>query len=384
MEAGFFMDIRERSRLLGIDLDEKETVGIEKVLETSVSRLYFTDDLVLKVYQPEHSLIVGLDDPGIRADYLRREMTLGEEINRGKASIYKGVCRLRFGDDSEEEAWALVMDRFRDEQRMEAMLRDDQLRSDHVEDAIEAIIDFYQRQPALSEVYDSEMAQALQREIVPFLRNAFSFDFMTSQLGNVLNLSLVGRIVQKVDSFLEARQEELRRAAAVFKEEHGDTKITNMYIGNGRVGDENRVYILDALGFDLKPGAAYAFESGQSFPNEWRVNDLRSALAYFALYFDYYDPDNFSQWLEIINNKYRQMTEADLGLDEDPEFWFYLNYRAMVQAKVAAIEADQARQGGNENLFTEKKKEAATLTTKADGYLDMALEKAELDLVYSA
>ncbi|MFC1711311.1 hypothetical protein ACFLZ1_01860 [Patescibacteria group bacterium] len=361
---------------------------VEETITTSVSNLYFTEDHVYKTWLHHHGLIDDLEFFPVRVGYLEGEERKGKIINYGYVQqVYEGIVALKYDRDEggdvvgfeeielnalnprlqakELEDWdfALKMKRFPKERRMDKMLKAGTLKPQHIADAVHRIIDQYDRFSRLEEDY----AQALATDIDNIIADTFSFDYMQNVLGVILDRDKVGLIEVGTRTFLTEHKPDLQRALqdGSIKYSHGDTKILNIYVGDGEVGDKDKCYILDAI----------------SFKDEWCLNDLLSDLAYFAIYFDVEKYLDFPQNLEVIDEAYKQRTGSDLGLQENPMFWFYLNYRAMVQAKVAAIEAVNAETEGKDAL--DKQDEAEELMSLGAFYLAKALSglPEKIDLV---
>jgi len=352
---------------------------VESILETSVSRLYFTKDFVYKRWLHHHDLIEGLEYIPVRFNYLNGEVDKGRDINKDcQEDVYLGVMvvefiqdgdsnttlrevpqeelslRLRQGDLTNWDA-VLKMKRFPQERGMKEMLLADGnvLQDQHVADAVEKIINYNQRLDQLP----SDKKDEINENVDQVIAKTFSFDFLKNTLSPVLDVARVSAVQAGTVGFLADNKEMLQQRVdcGLVKIGHGDTKILNIFVGNGTVGDRDKCYFLDAI----------------AFKDEWCLNDLLSELAYFLVYFNFYKPEEFDYWFNVVDQKYQEMTGND-SLFQDPLFWFYLNYRAMVQAKVAAIEVINEPQDSAK--IADKTDEANEFLALAEKYLAKAQE----------
>jgi len=371
---------------------------VQERLETSVSELLFTQKFVYKVWQLDHPLIKGLNDSKIRKEYLLEELKKGQAMGAG--DIYEGLILVLLPNEEgqnkvitelpidfsepfikgERVAWALKMKRFKPEQRMDFMLQNGLLEDIHVQDAAKKIIGCHQTLPHLNDDFGKLMTKDISEEAASIADSAFSFEFMINLLNKEIDPFKVTEIAKNNRFFLAEKKEEFSKAVlnGEIKKGHGDPKILNINVGDGQVGEEGKSYILDAISFKLKDEVAYTLSCGTALEDEWTINDLLSDLAYFSLYFDYLKPQKFSTWFQIIDDVYQQMT-GNNSLQNNPRFWFYLNYRAMVQAKVAGIEAAKAREKGEINKALEKRAEAAEFISLAEKYLRQTFDLTGLN-----
>lgn len=320
---------------------------IEDFLRTSVSNIYFTADNVYKAWRHTHPLIPDLDKADVRYDYLVGEMSKGVGFNEGDEDVYCEVVpivierdcvrELDSGDlPAEDWDWVLKMKRFKDEERWDLMLINNDLESGDVEKAVEKIFNYHRNLP------NSEDANS-RGTAAYFDENVRMNDFRV--LKRYCPLDLVRELEINEVYFLSRMKSRFQERInnGWVKDSHGDTKLTNIF--------SKKAIFLDAI----------------AFMKDWSCGDLLSEIAYFLLDFDFcaqkHDHIYFEPWLEVVRNKYQELTEEDIS--KDPLFWFYMNYRAWVEAKVAGLE-------GRQN-------DVDILINNANGYLKKAFELAGLE-----
>lgn len=380
---------------MGISVDGG--VPIERTLVTSTCNLIFTgpdpeavEPMVYKLWSHEHPVISDLNSPGTRHAYLAGEMALGI----GGDDIYLGVlpvcvidmpsAPMLMENTSLDEIspdlpfdWALKMKCFPAERQMDIMYQKGQLTRAHVEDATVGIIDGHIKAPALQDLYEETKMAEMKANLAGEIEATYNFDLMAELAAKqIMEGEQVESLGTRTRQFLTARiadfVEAIDRREVRFS--HGDTKLTNGFIGDGRVGSLDKASILDGI----------------SFKPEWTINDLLSDLAYFLLYFAYIVPEqninvdneanNFEHWLDIVDQKYRESIGKDKpSLRTNPNFWFYMSYRAEVQAKVAAIEASKRLGKEDDGVFVDKKDEAARFLEHSEKFLQQAFTLAGLE-----
>lgn len=337
-------------QLLTFQQEKLWALPVDRLWETSTSNLVFTpgetncpQGYVYKIWKHDHPLISGLDCLKRRQKYLEGEKAKGERI--GSADVYYDIIPVCLVGSAEngftiiewqntpeipQEAafdWALKMKRFAPGERWDQMLREGQLTDDQVRQVVRKIITFHQNLP-------QDNLANLRGKADYFNQVVKTADFSVIGRCEIIPADKLAELGIKEEFFLTQSKSdfEQRIAGGWIKNGHGDTKLTNIYGEKG--------YILDAL----------------AFKDDWSCNDLLAEIAYFLLYFDFYDPNNFSSWLSIVGDEYQQRTGEKM--EKNPLFWFYLNYRAWVEAKVAGLEGRQ--------------EEGIKLITMAQNYLKKA------------
>lgn len=331
---------------------------IEQVWQTSTSFLVFTKDYVYKIWRHEHALIENLEDSETRRKYLQGEQAKG--IGIGSDEAYLGVWPVALlarnkGEYSLVELelgklpsnvscdWALKMKRFPDEDRWDKMLAKHELTDEMVATAADKIIQYHNQLPVT--LTANRLALALN-----FDQRVRQPDFDTILQTGLFNETEILNLSQQSARFLQYRSnlfDEAIRNDRV-KNGHGDCKIRNIYSPQG--------IILDAI----------------AFKDSWSCNDLLAELAYFLLDFDIVDSQNFTHWVEVVNQKYLEVSGDNLKLN--PLFWFYLNYRAWVEAKVAGFEAKDAYKADQQIEGDSRLAEAKKYLSKAKEYLKIAYQ----------
>jgi len=319
--------------LLNLSQEKLWASPVDRLWETSTSNLVFTpgdtdcpEGYVYKIWKHDHPLIGGLDCLETRKKYLEGEKAKGESI--GSVDVYKNVIPVCLVGNAEngftiiewqnkaeipQEAsfdWALKMKRFASSERWDQMLIEGQLTNYQVRQAVKKIIAFHQNLP-------HDNLANLRGEADYFNQVVRIADFSVIERCGIIPADKLAELEAKEELFLAQSKSdfEQRIAGNWIKNGHGDTKLTNIYGENG--------YILDAI----------------AFKDDWNCNDLLAEIAYFLVYFDFFKPDDFERWLGVVDQEYQYLTGENII--QKPLFWFYLNYRAWVEAKVAGLEGRQ-------------------------------------------
>ncbi len=337
--------------------------GVEEVIQTSVSHLFFRDEPrnVFKVLSNHNHPLIGLKAYTARFNALLGEMQKGDNthgINRGNSiDPYQGICNV-YAEETGPDC-ALKMVRFPDKQRMDKVLKRGDLSAETVQTAVGMIIDYHRSLEVTEDA--SQRGEA----------NHFKARVMEPDLGLILHLIEGGGLFngegeavalqiqvellrEREREFLDERVGDFTRAIelGMVKNAHGDTKLTNCFVSDGSIGRAGEVYFLDAI----------------AFRDDWSCGDLRSEIAYFLLNFDFERTQEFNSWLKIVAEEYdNKLADANGSLLKQPLFWFYLNYRAWVEAKVALLEA-----GENSDRLNDAKK----YLNMAEKYLHKAFDLA--------
>jgi aminoglycoside phosphotransferase family enzyme len=333
---------------------------VRESFKTSTSSLCFTKDHVYKVLDEwDHPLITDLAYYPGRFKALQGEMLKGSienGINKGNSTgVYEGIVAVSQGDYWD---FALKMKRFADEQRMDKLLTAGDLSEESAQKAVSMIIDYHRGLPVTENANKRGEAGYFKNQVMEKdLDLALSLISREEQGNGEVSAfyKQIEALKKNEGFFLEQRSADFTQAIEneMVKNAHGDPKLTNCFVSDGSVGKEGEVYFLDAIAFN----------------DDWSCGDLRSEIAYFLLQFDFEKPDEFDYWLRVAAAAYGKKT-GDYTLLSQPLFWFYLNYRAWVEGKVALLEAE-----ANPKRF----KDAEKYFGMAEKYLRKAYEQADLD-----
>jgi uncharacterized protein len=212
---------------------------------------------------------------------------------------------------------AVKMVRLSDQNRLESMIRQNQLESGHIEKLVETLTDFYRG--LKSETISGKEYRSLFYKHVVDNRHAL-LDQFNSSIGQELS--------DKIKRIHCRQMEYLAIQSQVFDQQTGE---------NSPLGGSNKRsgWIVEGHG-DLRPDHIY-FEPEPividciEFNREYRTIDIVDELAFLAMQCEYLSAEETGN---------RILHKVLAAMECDPEFGlveFYKSYRACVRAKVATL-----------------------------------------------
>jgi aminoglycoside phosphotransferase family enzyme/predicted kinase len=297
---------------VGGENQETETVGC-KVVETHISRLFFTPTRVYKLLKPIRTGFLDHTDPARRVVAAAAEL----ELNRRLApDVYLGEGDLREGNELTDRM--IVMRRLPDDRRLSALVGTPEFAS-HLRSVAKSVASFHARLPPVAEPVPLSTAEGLAR----FWRS--SIDDMSPSVGELFEPDEFDDVTRLSLDFLKHHAElfDLRRAAGFIRDGHGDLIAHDIFV----LDDGPR--ILDCLAFDA----------------EYRVSDVLADIGFLVM-----DVERLAGWAAA---RYLMACYCEFSNEHHPSSLahHYVAYRAHVRAKVATLRwtqgdaaaADEAR-----------------------------------------
>lgn len=285
-----------------------------EVIQTHISVVFLTAERAYKLKKPVDFGFLDFSTPEKRARACRDEFRLN---CRMAAEWYLGLAPVWFredgtidvGDPSPNPAPAhelmVVMRRFPEGRMMDRLLAKGEVGAMHVERLARIVAAFHRdaaRGPEIERHGTREAAGGLALE---------NFDQTRGFCGSLFDEETHAIMRRRVAAFLETRERIFARRIAEgrVREGHGDLHSPNVCL----VGDDPVVY--DCIEFSAK----------------YRSLDVASEVAFLAMDLEYRDHSELA----------RVFIDAYVDESEDPALRallpFYLSYRAMVRAKIAAL-----------------------------------------------
>jgi aminoglycoside phosphotransferase family enzyme/predicted kinase len=283
--------------------------GVSKVqlVETHVSWVFLTGRHAYKVKKPVKLPFVDFSTLALRHRYCREELRVNRRLAR---ELYLGIVPIggspaapRIGRKPAFE-YAVKMREFASSARLDRRLQDKGLPPAALARFGARLAEFHRQLPPIRNVTGAEAgAAALRnlREVERSLGRDYRHELTT------LRAWTEGRCASLTDSFAQ------RAAAGAHRECHGDLHLQNLLWSRGAIE------AFDALEFD----------------RALRDIDVISEAAFLAM--DLHAHGRVDLGYEFLN-RYLESSGDYAGVDVLP---FYLVYRALVRAKVAAIKRTQ-------------------------------------------
>ncbi|TDX99291.1 bifunctional aminoglycoside phosphotransferase/ATP-binding protein [Thiohalophilus thiocyanatoxydans] len=288
-----------------------------ELIETHISRVLLTGEFAYKLKKPLDLGFLDFSTLDKRHYYCQEELRLNRRL---AAPIYLDVLAvidsadgIVIGDPEQTEGalieYALKMRQFDPEEGFDRLLQRQQLTEQHLDQLAQLIGDFHQQLPAAPADSDYGSLAAVRR---PCEEN---FDQIREQAPQLADDPRLAELSQWSDRQLtqQATRFEQRRRDGFIRECHGDLHLRNIALW------QETVIAFDCIEFD--PALRWI--------------DTLNEIAFLIMDLDAHDAGG-PGWYFL--NRYLEQTGDYAGLDL---LGFYRVYRAMVRAKVAAIELAQ-------------------------------------------
>jgi len=284
----------------------KEELKAE-LIETHISWIFLKDELVYKIKKPVDFSFLDFSTLDKRKEFCEEEVRLNRRL---APDVYLGVVPVsENGIEKEGEPldYAVKMKRLPQNLRMDALLEEDKVTSDHVEKIADIVADFHKR---IDSINDKKYSSAkVVKEQIDDLDSFKQIIDGACGLG-----SKVDFVLEKCTSFIESNKELFakRQSEGKIKDCHGDLHSANIFL-------TNEIVIFDCI----------------EFSKDFRYVDVSSEIAFMAMDLDAFGKNDFSR---LFVDRYVERSgdsEAKQLLE------LYKCYRANVRAKIAAIEYSQ-------------------------------------------
>ena len=285
-----------------------------QVLETHISWVLLTGRYAYKLKKHVNLGFVNFSTLALREKYCQEELRLNRRL---APELYLDVVPItgteaapQLNGEGEIFDYAVRMVQFPQEKLLSQAIAQDHLRAKHIDLLAQEVAEFHTSitiAGANTEAGTPKMVMAPVEENFRQLRKQFASDKAIME-----SVDLIQRENQK---WHQEHQKLLaqRKSQGFIRECHGDMHLGNMILS------KKGVTIFDCLEFNA----------------ELRWIDVMSEVAFLVM--DLEDrgrPDYAMRFL----NRYLEITGDYAGI---PLLWFYMSYRAMVRAKVAALRINQ-------------------------------------------
>ncbi len=285
-----------------------------QVLETHISWVLLTGPYAYKLKKPVDLGFVNFTTLALREQYCHEEIRLNRRL---APDLYLKVIPItgteaapELGGAGEVIDYAVQMVQFSQDDLLSKAIGEDRLTAGHIDRLAEEVAEFHGR----AAVADSDLPYGTPDKVMaPVKENFRHVDELFGDDDEVREM--VEQIRAENDRWHESAKGLLaeRKSQGFIRECHGDMHLGNMILNDGGVT------IFDCLEFNA----------------DLRWTDLMSEVAFVVM--DLEDrgrPDYAMRFL----NRYFELTGDYAGV---PLLRFYLSYRAMVRAKVAALRLSQ-------------------------------------------
>ncbi|MFP3874125.1 MAG: AAA family ATPase [Thiohalophilus sp.] len=312
-----------------------------ELIETHISWVLLTGEYAYKLKKPLDLGFLDFSTLDKRHYYCREELRLNRRL---AAPIYLDVLAvidsaegMVIGDPGEAEGtvieYALKMRQFDPEQGFDKLLQQQQLTEQHLDQLARLIGEFHQQLPAAPAHSDYGSLEAIRH---PCEENFRQIRQQAPQLADDPRLVELESWSEQQLTQREARFRQRHRDGFI-RECHGDLHLRNIALWR------NRVIAFDCIEFD--PALRWI--------------DTLNEIAFLIMDLDAHQAGGLG-WYFL--NRYLEQTGDYAGLDLLP---FYRVYRAMVRAKVAAIELAQHAEATHQEELAHYLDQAMT-TIRAD------------------
>ncbi|WP_417383922.1 AAA family ATPase [Gimesia sp.] len=307
-----------------------------QLLETHISWVLLTGPYAYKLKKPVDLGFVDFSTLELREKYCHEELRLNRRL---APELYRKVIPITGSEESpqlngtgEILDYAVQMVQFSQDRLLSVAIRENRLTSDHINQLAEEVAEFH----ANVATAGAELEWGTpERVLAPVEENFRHVNELFSTDETVLGkLDLIRaeneRCFQQSASLFQQR-----KAQGYIRECHGDMHLGNMILS------ERGVTLFDCLEFNAG----------------LRWVDVMSEVAFVVM--DLEDRGRADFAMQFLN-RYLELTGDYSGV---PLLRFYLSYRAMVRAKVAAIRLNQAELSDSE---------VAAVHEEFQSYLDLA------------
>jgi len=319
-----------------------------KVLQTHISYVFITDEIVYKIKKPVNFGFLDFTTLEKRKFYCEREVELNRRlcpdiylgvvpvVKRGERFFIEDVAKTCQSPEGEIVDYAVKMKRLPEEGMMGTLLAKGWLTTKHIDLIVKKLVPFYQRAETNEEISKYGSLQFISYNIEENFSQTIEF------VGRALTQRKFETIVGYSRRFMEENASlfEKRVKEGYIRDGHGD-----LYSANICFDDLKEVYIFDCIEFNER----------------FRCGDVCSDLAFLAMDLDFYRLDELSKY--FIDEFVKKSGDKDLLLLLD----FYKCYRAYVRGKVGCFTSQ------DESLSSKVREEALMLSQK---YFDLAFRYA--------
>jgi aminoglycoside phosphotransferase family enzyme/predicted kinase len=320
-----------------------------KVLQTHISYVFITDEMVYKIKKPVNFGFLDFTTLEKRRFYCEREVELNKRlcpdiylgvvpvIRRGKQFFIEDVDRSISSSRGEVLDYAVKMKRLPEEGMMKTLLAKGSLTTKHIDLIVKKLVPFYQTAET-----NEEISKYGSLEVV-----SYNIEENFSQTKDFVGKALTQRKFETIVSYSRRFMEEhaslfeKRIKKGFIRDGHGDLYSANICFDYLR-----EVYIFDCIEFNER----------------FRCGDVCSDLAFLAMDLDFYRLDEFSKY--FIDEYVKRSGDKDLLLLLD----FYKCYRAFVRGKIGCFTSQ------DQSLSPKAREEALSL---AQRYFDLAFRYAK-------
>jgi aminoglycoside phosphotransferase family enzyme/predicted kinase len=289
------------------DDDRRSTDSACKVVETHISRLFFTPDRVYKLLKPIKTGFLDHTDSASRVTAATAELTLNRRLAR---DVYVGLADVREGDEITDRM--IVMRRLPDDRRLATLVESPDL-FDYLRSVAKAIATFHAGLAPIIRAVPLGTADGLAR----FWKS--SIDDMAPFVGELFEPDEFDAVHRMVFAFLDhhGRLFDARRAAGFVRDGHGDLIAHDIFM----LDDGPR--ILDCLAFD----------------DAYRICDVLADIAFLVM-----DIERLAG-RDAARHLLRCYCEFSNEHHPSSLAHHYVAYRAHVRAKVASLRWSQGDAG---------------------------------------
>lgn len=307
-----------------------------QVLETHISWVLLTGKYAYKLKKPVDLGFVNFSTLELRERYCHEEVRLNRRL---APELYLKVIPItgtveapELDGAGEVIDYAVQMVQFSQEMLLSHAIEQDALTAAHIDSLAQEVADFHQKIDVAGEDLEYGLPD---RIMAPLEENFQQLNRMFADSTEIREQ--VAFIREQNERWYEAHQSLLthRKSAGFIRECHGDMHLGNMIL------NESEVTLFDCLEFNAA----------------LRWVDVLSEVAFLVM--DLEDRGR-ADYSERFLNQYLELTGDYAGA---PLLWFYMSYRAMVRAKVAALRLNQHELDESE---------AATIKAEFESYLALA------------
>lgn len=285
------------------DDDRRSTAMPCRVVETHISRLFFTPDRVYKLLKPIRTGFLDHTDPARRVAAATAELALNRRFAR---DVYLGTGDLREGDEITDRM--IIMRRLPGDRRL-ASLVDAPDFLDHLRSVAKAVATFHAGLPAVTEPVPLSTSHGLIR----FWKS--SIDDMAPYVGELFDADEFDAVHRLALDFLQHHSGlfDARRDAGFVRDGHGDLIAHDIFM----LDDGPR--ILDCLAFD----------------DAYRVSDVLADIGFLVM--------DVEQLAGRSAARHLLRCYCEFSNEHHPSSLahHYVAYRAHVRAKVATLRWSQ-------------------------------------------
>lgn len=284
-----------------------------ELIETHISWVILCNQIVFKIKKPVRYSFLNFSTLEKRLFYCQQEVLLNRRLVE---NIYLGVVPIVEQDGRIEISlkergkvidYAVMMTRMPTQQRMDNMLRNNEVTLDHMEQVAKKLVQFHE---SARIVFDSNYFNVQHN----FNDLKDESDYIASQLGTPQG-DLIKSAIKRSDDFMKSyhRIFKLRSELGHVRDCHGDLHSRNIFLLDEPV-------IFDCIEFN----------------EDIRHIDILNELAFFCMDLEVFGHNELSEYFMVC---YTKLTSTIHSQEESDLFVYFKAYRANVRAKVNALRA---------------------------------------------